>query len=320
MKKNILGRTGMEVTELCFGVLPIGPLQANIDPKEAARVLRLGMDAGINFFDTAEIYRTAKYIGEAMKGFSGELIITSKSPAQTYEGMEKSIGEALEDLGRSYIDIMLLHSARFGGDLFDVFEGAWNCLKDYKKKGVIRAIGCSCHNVNGVLNAAENDDLDIIFPLNNFTGLGVMGGTNADMTRAIVKCQEANKGIYLMKALGGGVFMSNYQEAMEFARSLPVAAQAVGMINEKELDFNLRYFNGEPIAEEEFGNLKFNKSLTILPNVCKSCGTCIAHCPSGALTMGKHKSGKDIPVVNKALCVSCGYCTQDCPEFAIRMI
>jgi aryl-alcohol dehydrogenase-like predicted oxidoreductase/NAD-dependent dihydropyrimidine dehydrogenase PreA subunit len=321
MKRNVLGRTGIEVTELCFGILPIGPLQANIERSQAIQVMRAGMEAGINFFDTAELYGTAGYLGEAMSGFHGEIVVTSKSMAQTYEGMEQSVLKTLKDLQRPYVDIMLLHAARFGPELFEVFDGALQCLLDYKKKGAIRAVGLSCHNVQGIARAAEHPDIDVVFPLNNVTGLGVLGGSRDEMTQAIAKCHQAGKGLYLMKALGGGTLAERYQEAMAFARSMPgVAAQAVGMINQKELEFNLRFFNDEPIAPEEFAALRFTKRLSILPNICKGCGSCLAHCPNGALSLVEREDGRKLAQADKNLCVTCGYCSPYCPEFAIRMV
>ena len=50
MKKYSLGRTGIEVSELCFGALPIGPLQANISVEKGAKLIRTALEKGINFY------------------------------------------------------------------------------------------------------------------------------------------------------------------------------------------------------------------------------------------------------------------------------
>jgi len=49
MQHNILGKTGIEVSELCYGALPIGPLQANFTVPKAAEVIRYCLEQGINF-------------------------------------------------------------------------------------------------------------------------------------------------------------------------------------------------------------------------------------------------------------------------------
>ena len=90
-----------KVTEMCFGALPIGPLQANISVEEGAKLIRASLKRGINFIDTAEAYKTYPHIKKALEGYDGEVIIATKSSAQTYKKMEQSIKDALESLGRS---------------------------------------------------------------------------------------------------------------------------------------------------------------------------------------------------------------------------
>ena len=55
MKYNILGRTGIKVSELCFGILPMGPLQADMPADEGGELLLSAMEQGITFFDTAQM-------------------------------------------------------------------------------------------------------------------------------------------------------------------------------------------------------------------------------------------------------------------------
>lgn len=57
MKKHSLGKTGIKVTELCFGALPIGPLQANISVEKGAKLIRAALERGINFIDTAKLIK-----------------------------------------------------------------------------------------------------------------------------------------------------------------------------------------------------------------------------------------------------------------------
>ena len=74
MKYAILGKSGLKVSELCFGVLPMGPLQANIPIKDGAKIIRKGLDSGINFLDTAQVYKTYPYIKDALAGFTGDAV------------------------------------------------------------------------------------------------------------------------------------------------------------------------------------------------------------------------------------------------------
>ncbi|MDF2570476.1 MAG: aldo/keto reductase, partial [Sporomusa sp.] len=66
MQERILGRTRIEVTELCFGALPMGPMQKNMPVKECADVVAHALKSGINFVDTAQGYKTYPPIKMAM--------------------------------------------------------------------------------------------------------------------------------------------------------------------------------------------------------------------------------------------------------------
>jgi len=316
MKKYSLGKTGIMVTELCFGALPIGPLQANISVEKGAKLIRTALEKGINFIDTAEGYKTYPYIKKALEGYNEEVIIATKSGAKTYQEMEQSIKDALAFLGRTYIDIFLLHAARVTPSVFEERAGALQCLQDYKAKGVLRAIGISTHAVEVVRRAAEIKEIDIIFPIINKIGIGIVGGSVIDMIKAISEAHKAGKGLYAMKALGGGHLINQLEEAFNFVRNIKgISSLAVGMVSSEELELNLKIFNDEEIPKRLFTQkIKPSKRLFI-STFCKGCGTCVKTCPNNALSLENGKA-----VVDHKLCILCGYCNPVCPEFAIRLI
>lgn len=84
---------------------------------------------------------------------------------------------ALKSLDRDYIDIFLLHAAKVTPSVFEERAGALQCLKDYKSKGIIRAIGISTHVVGVVRRAVEIKEIDIIFPIINKLGMGIVNGS-----------------------------------------------------------------------------------------------------------------------------------------------
>lgn len=316
MKKHSLGKTGIKVTELCFGALPIGPLQLNISVEKGAKLIRAALERGINFIDTAEVYKTYPHIRKALEGYNGEVIIATKSSAKTYKKMEQSIKDALESLGRSYIDIFFLHAARVTPSVFEERAGALKCLKDYKVKGVIRAIGISTHAMEIVSRAAEVKEIDIIFPIINKLGMGIIDGSVDDMVKAISGAHRVGKGLYAMKALAGGHLIDQLEESFNFVRNIKgISSIAVGMVNQEELELNLKIFNDEEIPQELLTQkIKPGKRLLIL-SFCKGCGTCVKTCPNNALSLENGKA-----VGDQKLCILCGYCNPVCPEFAIRLI
>jgi uncharacterized protein len=316
LKKRILGSSGIEVTELCFGALPMGPLQKNLAVEESAEIIAYALESGINFIDTAQVYKTYAPIKSALEKTKIRPVIASKSTAATYEEMEKAIIEALDSMGIDYVDIFHLHAAKVNPDVFEIRKGALQCLVDYKRKGIIKAIGISTHNVKVVEAAAMKKEIDIVFPLINKGGRGILEGSVEDMQKAASLCEQNGKGIYLMKVLGGGTLIDDYKGCMEFARGLDYSHSiAVGMVSKEEVLYNVKYFNDE----KDLGDIikiKDKKIVKVMQVICISCGKCMEACHSDAISFDS--TGKAF--IDQSKCVQCGYCTATCPPLSIRVI
>ena len=319
MKKMILGKTGIKVSELCFGALPMGPLQKNIPAEEGAEIILRALKGGVNFIDTAQLYQTYEPIRLALKQAACRPVIVSKSIALDYAGMRAAVEEGLQVMEIDYIDIFHLHAARVPEDenVFAKRQGAWQCLLDCKKEGLIRAAGISTHSVPTVRLAAEIDEVDVVFPIINKSGTGILYGTATEMEEAIKLCLARNKGVYFMKALGGGCLVKEYHEALSFVRNISRVPIAMGMVSRAEADYNLAYFKAAPDEIASLPELVIEeKCFQIVKFLCKDCGNCIETCPNHAIT----KESKEMkPKINPDLCLRCGYCVGFCPQFAIRM-
>ena len=316
MQYNILGKTGIKVSELCFGVLPMGPLQANVPVDEGAEVLAEAMRSGVTYFDTAEMYRTYPYLKKAIDatGKKYDIVIGSKSTAVSYSDMQKAVEDAMHSLERDYIDIFLLHAARVPGDPREVRAGAWECLQDMKSKGYVRACGVSSHVVPTVSMLADGGT-DILFPIYNNGGLGLIQGTAEEMRSAVEKAAGNGIGCLSMKLLGGGNLLHDYLNAIAFGREVKAfASHAIGMVRMSELQLNLRVFNDEKIESREVRDLKSEKQMMFFRALCKRCGHCATRCPNFAIKM---QNGQ--PEFDRSKCLLCGYCADACPEFAIRV-
>ena len=175
MEKVRLGNTDIFVSRAGFGVLPMGPSQLALSVEDGAAVLRYALERGIDFIDTAQYYRTYPYIRKALEGNDfQQVVLCSKSLCADYEGMMEAIWEAQEALDRKVIDIFLMHEVRSGQ--LEERKGAWQALVDAKAKGLVRAIGLSTHHVDITAAAAGMTELDVVFPLINYAGLGIRKG------------------------------------------------------------------------------------------------------------------------------------------------
>ncbi len=317
MKKNLLGNTGITVTEVGFGVLTVGKTQLNLSVEEGASVLRYALERGINFLDTAEYYETYPYIKKALEGINFEPVIVSKSLGISFNSMSKAIEDARIALNRDYIDIFLLHEVRNDPD-WNYRAGAWECLQEAKSKGLVKAIGVSTHHVDIAAKASEIKEIDVLFPLINFRGLGIrkgMGfGTKEEMEAEIKKAAAAGKGIFVMKVFGGGNLTGHYLEAIQYVRELEgIASMMIGFGHHHEIDRILEVMDGT--IDPEYKPDLTLKRIRIDQGDCEGCGACIKRCPNHAIS--KNKFG--IAEVDHGLCLTCGYCAPICPVRAIIM-
>ena len=317
MKKKTLGNTGIEVSIAGFGVLPMGPSQLALPVEEGAEIIRYALKNGINFLDTAQYYRTYPYISKALEtGEFEDVIICSKSLCWDYDGMMEAILEAREAMNRDVIDIFLMHEVRSGQ--LELRSGAWDALKDAKTKGVVRAIGLSTHHVDITMEAASMKDLDVVFPLINYAGLGIRKGDDfgnkEEMMEAITACHNAGKGIFSMKAFGGGSLTGHYQEALDYVFSKnEIDSVMIGFGKIAEVDDLLSYLDGS--MDKAYNPDISKKKVYINQEDCEGCGACKAACPAGAIFYNEN----GLAEVNHEKCLTCGYCSPVCPVRAVIM-
>lgn len=316
MEYTKLGKSNLMVSRLCFGGLTVGPLQANLDIEEGARIIAKAFDMGVNFIDTAKLYKTYPYIKRAMEiSKNKDIVISSKSYDYTYEGMKESVKEALEELGVKKIGIFSLHEQESKLTLKG-HQDAIRYLVDAKKQGIIDAIGVSTHAVEVVNAVAGMENIDIIHPIVNIKGLGIMDGTIEDMLSAIERAYKSGKGIYAMKPLGGGNLMSRADECFNFVlNNSYIHSIAVGMQTVEEVDANIARFEGKEIDSELNEKLKLRKKKLHIDSWCRGCGECERACKNRAINV---KEGK--AEVDNEKCVLCGYCSAYCQEFCIKIV
>lgn len=315
MQYRLLGNTGIKVSRLCFGALTIGPLQANLPLREGAAVIRRALEAGVNFIDTAELYDTYPYIREAIRGRAQEIIIVSKCYAYTEQGMRESVEKALKAVDRDYIDVFMLHEQESSLTI----QGHWEAIEyliKAREKGYVRAIGVSTHHVEGVLGALSFPEIEIIHPLLNRQGVGIKGGTARDMLQAVQKAARSGKGLYGMKALGGGHLLRQVEEAFQYILCIPeLASVAVGMSSSDEVDYNTQLFSELPVPLRLREKVARQPRRLCIEEWCLGCGACVERCGAGALRIQAGKA-----VVEPEKCTLCSYCGPVCPDFCIKVV
>ena len=395
---RMLGRTGLAVSCVGIGVLPMGPGQLDLPLDEGASVICDALRRGINFIDTAQYYRTYPYIrralevmrlvteenprgadnlsteenpcgavvpvssenlcgaiasvpsenlcGAASPAMRGKMdasarddseiefcpqvacddrphrsdmlrpVISSKSLASSYADMMAAIEECRSALGLKTIDIFLMHEVRTGQ--FAARAGAWQALQDARATGLVRAIGISTHHADVARAMADIAACDVIFALLNYRGMGIRcgqdAGTKEEMAAALTVCKAAGKGIYLMKALGGGNLTGDYQKALDYVFTQDfMDAVMVGFTNTSEIDDMMCYLSGT--MESSYNPDVSRKKMYVNQEDCEGCGACLKICAAGAV----HYNKNGLAEIDQSKCLTCGYCAQGCPVRAIIM-
>ncbi|WP_322791305.1 aldo/keto reductase [Bellilinea sp.] len=143
MRYTVLGKTGVQVSSLCFGTMSFG---GDADPHTSAQLYQLCRDAGINFFDCANVYtggRSEEILGQLIHGHRDEVIITSKVYFPTGEDINargasrrhilRSVEASLKRLNTDWIDVYFIHHF---DDLTDL-EQTLRALDDLVQQGKI---------------------------------------------------------------------------------------------------------------------------------------------------------------------------------------
>ena len=311
MQMRKLGRSGLEVSRLCYGTLTMSPLQKNLSPEAGARLLIHAYERGVNFLDTADLYGTYPHIRLALKE-APDYIISTKAYCWDEPTAAAALERAFTGIGRDYIDLFMLHEQE---SLYTLrgHEEALVYLQKQKERGHIGAVGVSTHFVACVEAAPRFPMIDVIHPLINRAGIGIQDGTREDMERAIQSARERGIGIFAMKPLGGGHLISENRAALQYAIGSPLLdSVAMGMQSVEEIDADAAAFEGDFSLMDA---LKDRPRQVMVHDWCEGCGRCAERCRQKAIAVVDGRA-----VVDASKCVFCGYCARACPQFCIKVV
>ncbi len=158
MEFRNLGGSGLKVPVLSYGTGTFGgrtelfKAWGNTDTKEATRLVDICLEAGLNMFDSADVYSEGaaeEILGQAIKGRRDKVIIATKATFPTGEGpnelgssrfhLMRAVEASLRRLGTDYIDLYQMH----GFDATTPVEETLNTLDVLVRSGKVRYIGCS---------------------------------------------------------------------------------------------------------------------------------------------------------------------------------
>ena len=317
MEYRILGKTGLKISRLGFGGIPIQRIDA-----EGTKVLMHQLKgAGVNFIDTARGYTVSEeYLGYALEGIRKDFVIATKSMARTKEAMAADIDISLKNLRTDYIDLYQVHNAT-PEQLQQVVApgGALEALQEAKAAGKIGHIGLTSHSLDTFKLALDMDWVEtFMFPYN-------IVETQAE--KLIKEAAARNIGFIDMKPLAGGAIENATLALRYICANENVTVVIPGMADPKELEQNIAAASdSSPItAEETAAFLEVRNQLGT--NFCRRCNYC-QPCAAGINISGAFlfdgylrrygladwaRSRYAALPVKASACIGCGACESRCP-------
>ena len=270
MEYRTLGKTGLKISRMGFGGIPI----QKIDEEGTRKLLREMAEKGINYIDSARGYTVSEqYIGYGLEGIREKFILATKSMSRTKDAMAADIETSLKNFRTDYIDLYQVHNPSME-QLDQVIEkgGALEALREAKKAGKIGHIGLTAHSTAVFERALELDWVEtIMFPYN------IVEQQGAEL---IHRCAEKNIGFIDMKPLAGGA-IEDGTLALRYVCSNPdVTVVIPGMAESSELEENMAACSNEaPLTEEELAKMEAVRK-QLGTDFCRRCNYC-APCSVG---------------------------------------
>ena len=317
MEYAMLGKTGLRISRMGFGGIPIQKTDAQV-----TRALMEELVAhGVNYIDTARGYTVSEaYLGEALCGLRDRFVLATKSMARTTEAMARDIETSLANLRTDHIDLYQVHNPSLK-ELEQVCApgGALEALLEAKAAGRIGHIGVTAHMAAVFERALTLPWVEtVMFPYNIVETQG-----EALMKRA----HEQGVGFICMKPLAGGA-LEDAALAMRFIAQNPdVSVVIPGMCDVREVRQNIDAFeNTAPLTQAELAQIEtIRKELgTQFCRRCNYCQPCTAGISMSGIFvlegylnrygLGDWAKQRYAAMAKKAGdCVGCGVCETRCP-------
>lgn len=317
MEYKVLGKTGLKISKMGFGGIPI----QKVDAKVTRTLMEALLEQGVNYIDTARGYTVSEeFLGEALEGIRDKFVLATKSMSRTKEAMAADIEISLNNLRTDYIDLYQVHNPVMADlDKVTAPGGALEALLEAKAAGKIGHIGLTAHSTEVFERALEYDWVEtIMFPYN------IVETQGEDLMR---RCTEKNVGFICMKPLAGGA-LEDAVLALRFISTNPdVSVVIPGMYDVKEIKQNAEAventaeLNAEELKQIEVIRKELGTQFCRRCNYCQPCTVGVNI--SGAFLFegylkryGLEEWAKEryMAMPKKAGdCVGCGECEGRCP-------
>lgn len=215
MKYKALGSTGVKVSEVCFGTMSFG---GDATEEESSRMFKACRDAGVNFFDCADVYNggtSEEILGRLMASERDDLVITSKCHGPTGDDINarganrrhivRAVEASLKRLNTDRIDVLFLH--RFDSSV--PVEETLRALENVVQHGKVLYIGASnwaawqVEKALGISDRRGWSRFDVIQPMYSLV-------KRTAETEILPMAEAENMGVITYSPIGAGMLSGKY--------------------------------------------------------------------------------------------------------------
>lgn len=228
-----LGKTGLKLSRVGMGTgVRAYMRQSNMTrmgQENASKLIKECFDQGVQWFDMADLYGTHPYVSNAIQAIPRkDLALVSKIwvdrggiPGSERPSAHVVVNRFLKELKTDYLDLILIHcqtSPNWTTEQSDYMQA----LDKLKEKGVVRAVGVSCHSLSALQAAAKESWVDSVHARINPYG-AVMDDSPAKVVPVLREFKAQGKGVVGMKVIGEGRFSKEpdkINSSIDFALNL----------------------------------------------------------------------------------------------------
>jgi aryl-alcohol dehydrogenase-like predicted oxidoreductase len=317
MRDRVLGKTGLTVSEVGFGAIPI----IRLSQDEAVRVLRRALERGITFYDTAHLYVDSEdKIGEALSGVRHQVVLASKTMKRDREGARADLELSLRRLRTDYLDLYQLHQVSQEADFQTIIgpQGALETVTRAREAGHIRHLGVTSHSLEMAVKLVKTGLFSTVqFPFNF---------VEEDAAATLHPLAREHKmGIMAMKPFCGGL-VEDARVAFAYLRQFPDVIPLAGWDSVARVDEVVDLYESplEVTTADREAMARYRTELgELFCRRCEYCQPCthgVMITPAMLYAIVAHRMGpakaaafSEKTMESVRLCEECGECATRCP-------
>jgi aryl-alcohol dehydrogenase-like predicted oxidoreductase len=271
MKKVRLGKTGLKVSRVAMGGIPIQRPPINY----AVKVINRALDLGVNLIDTSIAYGDSELIiGKGIQGRRDEVLLATKGTWVDKETTYEHIDRSLERLGTDYIDLWQMHNIRDPDAMLKVLTSgsSMDAAQEAMEQGKILHLGFSTHNLEVALMGVDSGFFETVqFPLNFIA--------REAEERLVEHAREHNVGFIGMKPFAGGN-ITNARLALGYVLRHGTVVPDPGIERVEEIEEIVSLVNeGINLTDEDWARMDTIRD-ELGNKFCRQCMYCMP-CPYG---------------------------------------